>query len=298
MVLLQISKSVTCLVAGISFISSASAIPVEMTQAVSQRSSSGAKRILLWPWKNTNEIETNTCPALKTTASTLAGSGSFRMVSNWETWHPDEFPKSLPFSPQLATPDHYGGERWNQLQDSISWQQGAIVQSLNEPDLAGVSAANAASLWSQLVQLRKSHGVKLVSPACTSDPASKSWLSDFMGRVGGDGKPDYIGLHYYTSASNPCDQEIAYAQSYIKEQYTTYNIPVIISEISSTSRSEEDAKKFVEAMASWMDKQDYIFAYGFTGASRESADEFSSPAAQLLDTTGGLTELGKWLAGL
>ncbi|KAI0597410.1 glycosyl hydrolase catalytic core-domain-containing protein [Biscogniauxia sp. FL1348] len=294
----SIYKSVGCLVVGLAFVSPALAAPVETTQELSERASSGAKRILLWPWINTNEVENNICPALKTTASTLAGSGSFKLVANWETWHPDEVPKSLPFSPQLATRDHFSGDRWNQLLDVLSWQKNAIVQSLNEPDLAGISAADAANMWSQLVGLRKSHGVKLVTPACTSNPASKTWLSDFMGRVGGDNKPDYLGLHYYTTATNSADQEIQYAKSYITEQYNTYKIPVFISEISSTSRDAAAVQKFVEDMANWMDQQDFIFGYGFTGWSRAPADQFSSPAAQLLDGSGGLTSLGKWLAGV
>ncbi|KAI5926253.1 glycosyl hydrolase catalytic core-domain-containing protein [Camillea tinctor] len=294
----QTFKSVASLVAGLALVSPTLAVPVETTQELSQRASSGAKRILLWPWINTNEVENNIAPALKATASTLADSGHFKLVANWETWHPDEVPKSLAFSPQLATRDHFSGERWNQLMDVLSWQKDAIVQSLNEPDLAGVSAADAANLWSQLVNLRKSHGVKLVTPACTSNPASKDWLSDFMGRVGGDSKPDYLGVHFYTTSTNSADQEIEYAKNYITEQYNAYKIPVFISEISSTSRDPAAAKKFIEDMSNWMDQQDFVFGYGFTGWSRKPADEFSSPAAQLLNESGGLTDLGKWLAGV
>lgn len=42
-----------------------------------------------------------------------------------------------------------------------------------------------------------------------------------------------------------------------------------------------------------MDKQDWIFEYGLFDFQRKIADDFVSPAAQLMDKNGNFTELGK-----
>lgn len=81
----------------------------------------------------------------------------------------------------------------------ISKNEHAILHYFNEPERAGISAREAATLWQEkMVPLRKATGKKIVGPGCASDPPGEEWLDDFMKRVESMGEPpDYLGVHYY-----------------------------------------------------------------------------------------------------
>ncbi|CAJ2503400.1 Uu.00g107940.m01.CDS01 [Anthostomella pinea] len=301
MALLQITKTVASLAACVLLASPALAMPVETRQAISPRGT--GKRMLLWPYTNTQEVESGSCKTLSTTAQQLASSSQISMVSNWETWQPKEVPTDLPFSPTVKDQAHLSGNGWTGLQSVISAKSNVIVQFYNEPNLNGIDATTAAQDWKDhMVPLRNNNkGLKLVTPACTSDPSSKAWMDSFMGALGDDEQPDYIGLHYYTTSTNPVKFELDYAQGFIESGYKDYGnskIPVMITEMSSTSRDPAQVQQFIEQMSTYLDGKDWVHAYGFTGVSTAVADSFSSPAAQLLSSDGTLNALGKMVAGI
>ncbi|KAI0018058.1 glycosyl hydrolase catalytic core-domain-containing protein [Xylariomycetidae sp. FL0641] len=291
-----LSKPTACLAAYALLTSLVSAVPVDMSQSLSRRA--GSKRMLLWPYANTQDIETNGCSGLGQTAESLASSSDFAGVANWETWRPTEIPNSLPFIPTVSDPNHLSGQNWDNLMSSISGQTNPLVQFYNEPDIQGVDPTQAAADFkSKMVPLRQSHsGLQLVGPSITSDPSHLSWLDTFMSALGGD-KPDFLGVHYYTGAGNTADYEVSNAQAYFNQLHSKYGLPLVINEISSTSRDTSNVDGFVKTMAGWMDGQDFIHLYGFTGMSCQVADSFSSPEAQLMTTSGQLNTLGRFVAG-
>ena len=69
------------------------------------------------------------------------------------------------------------------------------------------------------------------------------------------------------------------------------NQPIIVSEIASTAQDQPSVVGFTVQVANWMDGTDYVFEYGFFGCMEHVADNFVSPAAQLMKADGSFTDL-------
>ncbi|KAH8591100.1 glycosyl hydrolase catalytic core-domain-containing protein [Bisporella sp. PMI_857] len=237
------------------------------------------KRALLWDWTNTahnpDSIESINFDGLSS-------------CSNWNAWEPPELKRRLPFRPtirsiiQITNPDE-----WNMISNSDH----TIVHYFNEPERAGISPEKAAEIWNEkVVPLRKENGKKIIGPGCASDTIGEKWLEDFMEMVKNAGEPpDYLSLHYYGPDGTA-------AISYIKKMHNKYpDFPVVVSEIASNSRDKKDVFAFTAQLANWMDECPWIFEYSFFGCMKEVADDFVSPAAQLMDKDGRMTDLMKKL---
>lgn len=277
------------------FLTSALALPL------SPRDGTSNKTILLWDYTNTANV--SSVPELKTSLDQAAS--HVVACSNWDTWRPDEAPDSLAFYPTVRTMDMVSGDSWTQLISSLEKEQAAgrqpIVQYLNEPEYQGVSASDAASTWrTSLLPLKTKYNAKLVGPGTSSSTKGIAFQDAFMGALADDEKPDYVGLHYYTTAGNPVDGEITWGQNYLTTAHTKYNLPLFVNEMASTSRDSADVQTFSDTMKQWMDEpeQSWIAQYGFFGASLAVANDWVSPEAQLLDSSGSWTSLGKDLMGL
>lgn len=278
--------------------SSAVAAPTPAPPGFLQRRQGPAprKRLALWEWTLTRDV--NSYPGIRSSAEALVGSSVVAGTMNWETWTPEEV--NLPHFPMARQTDIISNpDAWQQLVSSLERQQqqgvaAPLVHFLNEPERQNVGAADAANLWRQsFLPLRAQYGAALVGPAPASDLGGTAWLDEFMLALGDDEKPDYVGVHYYTSQDLASELEITNAQTYITGQALKYGIPVVVSEIASTNRDYAQVESFTREMIAWLDGQENVFQYGFFGMSREPADGFVSPAAQLLDQDGNLTDLGR-----
>ncbi|KAI1875105.1 uncharacterized protein JN550_002534 [Neoarthrinium moseri] len=264
-----------------------------------------SKRTLLWDYTLTRDFPST--QGIKDTVGTFKANGLLTNVINWNAWRPTELPAFFHFQPMVRTAAQLEGNEWEMIKTSVKNEMAkpgngeVIVLTFNEPERIPLAPGRAAELWRQkILPLRKQHGarLKLVSPSCASDPAGSKWLEDFMKILGGGEKPDYLGAHFYTAQNQPADQGVNSAKSYLTSLHSKYNLPIIVSEIASTSRNGGDVEKFSRDIAGWMDGQPWIKQYAFFGAMRQVADGFVSPAAQLLDQAGHWTKLGKWWAGV
>lgn len=264
-----------------------------------------SKRALLWDWTLTRDY--NESPAIKETINSFQEHGLLTTVVNWNSWRPTELPSFFHFRPMVRTVDQLEGNEWNMINDNIVAELGrpggheVLLLGFNEPERASLSPEKAAELWStKLAPLKKQHGdrLKLVSPACASDPAGTKWLQDFFKLLGAEEKPEYIGAHFYTSESRPASEEIAAAKGYLVGLSAKFGLPLVVSEIASTCRDADEVEKFSHEIANWLDEQEWIREYAFFGVMREVADGFVSPYAQLLDKEGHWTKLGKWWVGI
>lgn len=286
----------TCLAATQTFILGTSALALPLSERDNGTSS---KRILLWDYTNTDKI--SSVPDLKTSLDQVAS--DIVAISNWNTWRPTEAPSTLAFYPTVRTIDEVSGDSWTQLLASLETEKSAgrqpVVQYLNEPENEGVSASDAASTWkSSLLPLKTQYNAKLVGPGTSSSDAGIAFQDAFMGALADDEKPDYVGLHYYSTEGNPIAGEITWGQNYLTTAHSKYNIPVIVNEIACTSRDSADVTQFSNSMTEWMDQQSWIEQYAFFGATLEVANSFVSPEAQLLTSSGAWTTLGKDLMGV
>lgn len=277
------------------FVTSAFALPL------SPRNDTSSKKMLLWAYTNTASV--SSVPALKTSIDQVAS--NVVACSNWDTWRPTEAPDTLAFYPTVRTMDMVSGDSWTQLISSLETEKAAgrqpIVQFLNEPEDQGVSATDAVNAWrTNLLPLKTKYNAKLVGPGTSSSDAGIAFQAAFMGALADNEKPDYVGLHYYTTDGNPVAGEVTWGQNYLTTAHTKYNLPVFVNEIASTSRDAGQVQQFSDEMTEWMEKpeQSWIAQYGFFGASLTVANNWVSPEAQLLDSSGSWTSLGKDLMGL
>ncbi|KAK8050860.1 Pathogenesis-related protein 1C [Apiospora rasikravindrae] len=270
-----------------------------------------SKRTLLWDWTLTRDHDTT--PALQSTTTSLAKSPSSRIASitNWNAWRPPELSADLPFRPMIRTPAQLEGNEWDMIRGSIDaeLQRGdsstpVIVHTFNEPERIPLSVADALHLWrTRILPLRQSSNghldrVKLVGPACASDPQGSQWLDAFMDALTpeSDEKPDILGLHFYTMPDQTSEQGLAAAKTYFTERRARFGLP-----LACTSRDPAVVDQFTRDLSRWLEEepeQRWVVEYGFFGVMREVADGFVSPAAQMLDGEGAGTGLGRWWAGL
>lgn len=280
----------SCLVAcQLALIHSSWALPLAPRNAAT-------KNLLLWDYTNTN--------AASITAGALsAAAPKINAVSNWNTWRPSEAAADVAFYPTVRTMAQLEGSEWSYLITAIETEVAAgrtpHVQYLNEPEYLGVSATDAAASWrSKILPLRQQYGAKLIGVGTSSSNEGIAYQDAFMGALGATEKPDYVGIHYYTTDGQPVDTEVAWGQNYLTEAHNKYGLPLIVNEIASTSRDPAQVKQFSDTFKAWMDSQDWIAEYAFFGATLQPANSWVSPAAQLLDTAGQWTALGKDLIGI
>jgi hypothetical protein len=144
-----------------------------------------------------------------------------------------------------------------------------IVHFFNEPERGGITAENAAEIWTKQMLLLKEKGKKICGPCVASDPAGEAWLEDFMKRIDGN-LPDFLGVHYYGDNGDA-------AIEYIEKMHQKWpQLPVIVTEIASISRDGSEVVKFTSQLANWMDTTDWIYEYAFFGCMRECAGKCST----------------------
>ncbi|KAK2615393.1 hypothetical protein N8I77_002152 [Diaporthe amygdali] len=267
-----------------------SALPVENRGAAIH----SGKRLILWDYTLTQAYASN--GNIQASAASLSSSPGVVAAVNWNTWKPEELPSDVPFQPMIRTPAQLSGDDWKNLLSVVqAGGSNTVVHFYNEPDLNGVNAGDAAAAFkANVLPLRAQYGVKLVGPAVASNDAGSAWLSQFYSALSADEKPDFLGVHFYTGADTPAETEVENAKTYISDKHGEYGLPVIVSEIGSTSRDSTSVDTFTKGISSWLDSQDFVDSYGFFGATTQPVDGFVSPAAQLLDTSGAWTALGRW----
>lgn len=166
-----------------------------------------------------------------------------------------------------------------------------VVHYFNEPErIPGCTPEFAADKWvTQVVPLlRAAQGRKLVGPAVASDDGGRAWLRSFM-RLVGEGEegcaPDFLGVHYYGTSA-------AEARAYITAMHEEWPaLPVVVSEVASISRDGAEVERFTAELANWLDATEWVAEYAFFGCMAHCADDFVSPAAQLMDEKGKFTPL-------
>ena len=102
--------------------------------------------------------------------------------------------------------------------------------SVNEPDLssqANMSPPDAAAAWKTYMEPFYGKAI-LVGPAITNGgpPMGKAWLTEFLQECDGC-HVGAVAMHMYDSATN-----VGYYKNYISDMCTTYNLPVLVTEVS------------------------------------------------------------------
>lgn len=239
------------------------------------------KRILLWDWTNSSGPGNPGVPQEMNNVP-FGGNSPVASVMNWNAWVPPELKGRAPFRPMVHGMSNTSGNDWGVIENTPY----DTIMFFNEPERAGISPETARDIWyNKMLPLRHQKGKKLGSPAVAGDDNGKNWLAKFMSYVSKDA-PDYLAIHWYSN-------DVASAQRYITDMHNKYpGHPVMVTEIACLDRNYNNVLKFTAEMCNWMDKQSWVFEYGFFDFQRSVADSFVSPAAQLMQSNGNFTALG------
>ncbi|KAI0728769.1 glycosyl hydrolase catalytic core-domain-containing protein [Fomitopsis betulina] len=242
-----------------------------------------SKTGLAWPNGNWDNIEQY--------ASTGMG------VSWYYTWSPSSIGSSLEFVPML-----WGDRQISQWQSSIN----ATIQHLgtshvlyfNEPEYpmqANMTPSHGASVWKAQMEPLHSQGVRLGSPAPTSDPQGKQWLLDWLTACDGGCTVDFIALHWYDVNST------AFIE-YLEDFHETFQRPLWVTEwacqnfnIVDEQCSLQNVIDFMNATQAFMDATDWVERYAWFGAMQHLQGVNSDDA--LMDSAGRINALGEQYIG-
>lgn len=262
-----------------------------------------SKRTLLWDYTLTRDFQST--QGIQSSAGALRSDGPIQSVANWNTWKPSELPGFLRFQPTVRTAAQLDGSEFDNLNGALNAELArggeVLLLTFNEPERIPLSAGDAVQLWRErILPLRAAHAdqIRLVSPSCASDDAGSAWLAEFMGALGDGERPDYLGAHFYTDSAQDAGAAGDAARAYLSGLHDRYGLALVVSEIASTSRDGANVEQFTHDIAGWMDGLDWVKEYALFGAMRQVADDFVSPAAQLMDDQGNWTSLGRWWAGI
>ena len=186
--------------------------------------------------------------------SRFSGSGKVQWMYNWETWRPAN----------TNGVNFIGTQRCTDCESSPIGQLGARaaeqgwtdVFTLNEPDLNGISASDAANWYrTHIASLQTKKALPSVT---SSNDAGKglSWLSDFLSACGGGCSHDYINLHWYGRSADEFKSHITAA----RDRFPGETIIVTEFALEAPASADQQAAFFRDAKA-WLEGQDYVAMY-------------------------------------
>jgi len=142
------------------------------------------------------------------------------------TWSPD-LPKDLYGLigvPMLWGPNQI--ERFQQLVKPGYARHVLGFNEANEPGQSNLSPSYAAQLWIKYIQPLRDQGYKLGSPAMSSRPNGKQWMSDFLKACNGGCTFDFLATHFY-------DTTFEKFQAYVEDWNNAYPaLPLWITEFA------------------------------------------------------------------
>ncbi|OJA21018.1 hypothetical protein AZE42_02351 [Rhizopogon vesiculosus] len=139
-------------------------------------------------------------------------------------------------------------------QSSQGW---ATVFTLNEPDINGISASEAASWYIEYVNPLP---IEKALPAVTSSTTAGeglSWVSEMISACAGQCYFDYINLHWYGTS-------FASFQTYVESAHTQFpNYQIVITEfaLQNPAGGQADQVTFFQQAFSFLDGASYVELY-------------------------------------
>ncbi|KIJ63552.1 glycoside hydrolase family 128 protein [Hydnomerulius pinastri MD-312] len=133
----------------------------------------------------------------------------------------------------------------------------ATVFTLNEPDINGITPAQAASWYIQYVNPL---AIKKALPAVTSSTTAGeglSWVSEMISSCAGQCYFDYINLHWYGTS-------FAEFQSYVESanaQFPSYQLVITEFALTNPPGGQADQVSFFQQAFAFLDGASYVQLY-------------------------------------
>ena len=188
--------------------------------------------------------------------------------------------KDVP-SGQLSTGPEYVPMSWGKgstsntaISDYLAMDQVTHLLGFNEPDNSGQSNIPNITQAVQLFALLQEAGLRLGSPACKEEGATKdsSWLSQFMLQADADEvRVDFIDVHWYdwgsSPSSNPDPNPVDVAnrlKSYLSNVYAKYRLPIWITEFNANGNRDRSIQDgFLQSIMPYLDDVAYVERFSY-----------------------------------
>ncbi|KAJ8518600.1 hypothetical protein ONZ45_g4354 [Pleurotus djamor] len=243
---------------------------------VSAQSNATSKAGLAWPNGNSVDIRQYT------------RSGKVSWYYSWSSWPTRT---DLEFVPMLWGPSHVD-EFARSIDRTIRNNRVTSVLGMNEPQQAGqanISPEDGTALWLAHLEPLYARGIRLGSPAPSSAPSGKTWITSFLEVCAGRCTVDFIVLHWYGINAT---QFI----NYVIDFHETFQRPIWVTEWAchnfvdlNVQCSSDDVAAFLHETQSFMDNATFVERYAWFGAMRDMQDV--NQANSLMDRNGRINAL-------
>lgn len=205
------------------------------------------------------------------------------------TWHYNWGPTGtstdkMEFVPMVKGTPHFGPGYWEKIA-TLKAGGAKNLLTFNEPerkDQGNLTIAHALELWPKL----EATGLRLSSPAPSSDTLGMDWLAEFMKQVKKRKlRVDFIAIHWYRS--NDLDK----FGDWLRELRGDYDRPIWLTEFNVWKGDQKTQERFLKGAVKIMERSSYVERYTYFNPGRNAPGTLFTPE-------GSLTPLGEFYRDL
>lgn len=191
---------------------------------------------------------------------------------------------AMEFVPMAKGTPHFRPDYWQRIA-ALKAKGAKHLLGFNEPERASqgnLTVAQALDHWPKL----EAAGLRLGSPAPSSDGGGMAWLAEFMKAAKKRRlRIDFIAIHWYRGS------DLAAFESWLKELKRDYDRPVWLTEFNAWNADDRTQERFLKGAVRILERLSFVERYAFFTPGR-------GKPGSLFKSDGQLTELGEFYRGV
>jgi hypothetical protein len=209
-----------------------------------------------------------------------------KLQATWHyNWGPNGTSKdATEFVPMVKGTPHFRPGYWEQIAQ-LKAKGAKHLLGFNEPERdsqGNLTIEQALELWPKL----EATGLRLGSPAPSSDGKGMKWLDEFMKEAKKRKlRVDFIAVHWYRSSS------LAAFEGWLKELKRDYGRPVWLTEFNVWKGDQRTQESFLKGAAKIMERLSFVERYTYFDPGRGKPGGLFNP-------DGSLSALGEFYRDL
>ena len=184
------------------------------------------------------------------------------------------------FVPMVKGTPHFRAGYWEQVA-GLKARGAKHLLGFNEPERKSqgdLTIAQALDLWPKL----EATGLRLGSPAPSSDGGGMAWLREFMKEVKKRKlRVDFMAIHWYRSS------DLAAFESWLKDLKHDFDRPVWLTEFNAWNADENTQERFLKGAVKILERLSFVERYAFFSPG-------TGKPGSLFKADGQLSELGEF----
>ncbi|MDP4625961.1 MAG: glycoside hydrolase family protein [Akkermansiaceae bacterium] len=179
--------------------------------------------------------------------------------ANWYyNWTPGGNESEIEFIPMIKGGFNVNDKSFNKVR---SYKKATALLGYNEPERSkqgNLSVEDGIKLWPKLVKLAEDKGLRLGSPAPSSDTGGLRWLELFMDQVDDkDLRVDFIAVHWYGGT------DAGQFENMIDRLSSKYRRPIWVTEFNGWSGTEEEHYDFLKDSLKFLERDRNVERYAY-----------------------------------